>query len=98
MKCRLKDNPHMTGDATNLNTSALDEIVAGFVWDDPDTGEKQYDMDSVFFHDLDVYIEVLGEWKDLIEAFRNKDVITNNYNTRIHEPRNEEERKRGYSL
>lgn len=66
--------------SSRFNTYALSEVITG--------------DDSVFIKDLDVFVN--GEWKDLGQAFRDRDVIPDNYNTWFGEPRNEEDRKRGY--
>jgi hypothetical protein len=66
----------------SFNTLALSEILTG--------------DDSCFFKDMDVFVK--GEWKDLCQAFKDKDIIPDNYNCYFGEPRNEEERKRGYFL
>lgn len=68
--------------ASQLNTSALNEV---------NTGD-----DSAYIHDLEVWLPEKKEWKCLQQAFKDRDVITDNHNTRFDEPRNEEERKRGF--
>lgn len=83
MKLRYKKHPQDEFQASRLNTSALAEVLTG--------------DDSALFSDLDAWIEARQEWKDLSTAFRDRDVITDNYNTFILEPRNEEERQRGYA-
>ena len=67
-----------------LNIHALSEVLTG--------------DDSVFIKDLDVYLEKSSPpgWKDLRQAFRDKDVIIDNYNTTFREPLNEQERTQGY--
>jgi len=54
--------------------------------------------DSVFISDLDVYLEKKNKWKDLGQAFEDRDLIPDNLNVYFFEPENEEERKRGYRL
>ena len=54
--------------------------------------------DSAFIHDLDVYLKNKEEWKDMNEAFRDKDLIVDNHNTIFFEPKNKENRERGYTL
>ena len=54
--------------------------------------------DSAYVHDLDVWLEQKKKWKDMLQAFKDHDLITDNYNTIFFEPRNGEERVRGYSL
>jgi len=87
MKARLINKPHITGETSRFNTHALGEVLMGF-----DDG----DLDSMFVSDVEVYVEALKEWKPLSFAFKDHDVITDNYNTCFFEPDNEEDRKRGY--
>lgn len=67
-----------------LNVYALSEVLTG--------------DDSAFMRDLDVYLEKTNppSWKDLLQAFKDKDVIVDNRNTTFREPLNEQERARGY--
>ena len=88
MKARLINKPHITGETSHFNTHALSEVLMGF-----DDG----DLDSMFVSDVEVYVEALKEWKSLSQAFKDHDVITDNYNTCFFEPDNETDRKRGYS-
>lgn len=88
MRVRLKKNPSAVGYILRLNTHALVEAIVGF---------EEGDMDSCFFSDLDVLLPN-DTWKDLEEAIQDHDVITNNYNTNLSFPQNEEDRKRGFSL
>jgi len=84
MKLRYKKHPEEIRESSNFNTTAIAEV---------DMGD-----DSAFFSDLDVFIVSLGKWKDLSQAFKDRDLITDNFNTCFFEPKNEEERKRGYRL
>ncbi len=68
--------------SSKFNIHAMSEVVTG--------------DDSVFISDLDVFIN--GEWKDLGQAFRDKDIITDNYNTYFGEPQTKEDKERGYWL
>lgn len=52
--------------------------------------------DSALCSELDVWVN--GEWKDLHQAFKDKDIITDNYNTMIMYPPTEEDRERGFTL
>jgi hypothetical protein len=85
LKLRYKAHPEevRTGHF-QLNTCALNEVLTG--------------DDSAYFHDLEVFIEARQEWKCLRQAFKDKDVITDNYNTWFAEPTAEEDRERGYFL
>ena len=89
MKARLINKPHITGETSHFNTYALGEVLMGF-----DDG----DLDSIFVSDIEVYVEATNQWKALTQAFKDHDVITDNYNTCFFEPENDEERERGYSL
>lgn len=74
------------GSSSTFNVSALNEIIVGF-----ETG----DMDSDYITNYDVFVN--GEWKDMKQAFKDHDLITDNYNTGFFEPRTEEDRVRGYA-
>ena len=87
MKIRDKKTKE-EGSSGDFNTSSLTEIYVYFDdWTDSD-----------FPDNYDVFIESKNEWVDLRQAFRVKDIITDNYNTRFFEPKNDEEKERGYSL
>jgi len=68
----------------NFNVNAIGEVLTG--------------DDSSLIAELDVYLEALGQWKDMRRAFRDKDLIIDNYNTCFFEPTSEEDRERGYTL
>ena len=72
------------GAASQFNIYATSEVLTG--------------DNTVYIRDLDVWIEALQTWKSLADAFRDRDVIVDNYNTYFFEPTNEEDRKRGYTL
>jgi hypothetical protein len=84
MKVRYKKNPEEIRYSSNFNTSAIGEVLTG--------------DDSPFFHELDVFLELKQEWKDLRQAFADRDLITDNYNTCFFEPKNQEDRRRGFTL
>ena len=67
---------------SRFNTMALNEVLTG--------------DDSAYIHDLDVYLPKKKEWKCLQQAFKDNDVIPDNYNEWFGEPRDEEDRQRGY--
>lgn len=73
-------NTRTEADASHFNVHALAEVLTG--------------DDSAFISDLDVWVN--GEWKDMREAFKDRDIIPDNYNTFFGVPRNEEDRQRGY--
>lgn len=69
-------------DSYMFNTHAMAEVLTG--------------DDSASIVELDVWVG--GRWKDLLQAFRDRDVIPDNYNRFFHTPSDENERSRGYSL
>lgn len=87
MKLRDKQTGiEYTGDRFNL--SGLGEIIVG----------NEHGQDSAFQWEFDVWLEAKQEWKDLDQAFRDHDVISDNLNTRFFEPQTPADRERGYSL
>ena len=82
----MKKDHNITGYSSRFNVHGLSEIIVGF-----DAG----DQDSMMISDFDVQLES-GEWKDMRQAFKDKDLITDNYNTMFAEPKNAEERARGW--
>lgn len=67
-------------EASHFNVHALAEVLTG--------------DDSAYISDLDVFVN--GTWKDMRQAFADRDIIHDNYNTFFSVPRNDEERERGY--
>ena len=88
MKVRSKDTKK-TWYSYKFNTHGLSEIIVQH----PD-----YGVDSAFIKHFDVYLESTKQWKDMRQAFKDKDLIVDNYNTLFFEPKTEEDRKRGYTL
>ena len=86
VKVRLIDNPDITGTADRFNTT---EVIVYY------DGENGY-ISSEFPSDLEVLIH--DKWITLKEAFKNHDLISDLYNTKFFEPKDEEERKRGYRI
>jgi hypothetical protein len=86
MRVRNKTKGYL-GHSTDFNIHAMSEIIIYF-----DEG----DCSSEFIKDYYVYIESIGEWMDMHEAFDKKYIITDNYNTCFAEPSNETEKERGY--
>jgi len=68
--------------SSRLNVLALAEVLTG--------------DDSASIRDLDVWVEARSMWVDMGEAFTNRDIITDNYNTRFGEPVTQADRDRGY--
>lgn len=88
MKIRNKKTGEV-GSAREFNTSSLSEILVFF---------ENGGADSDYIQNYDVFLESKQEWKDMSEAFKDKDLIIDNHNTYFAEPQNEEDRKRGYFL
>jgi hypothetical protein len=87
MKVRNKEHT-WTGFSSNFNTHGLGEVIVGF---DGDGG-----MDSMYISDLEVYLDSKNTWKDMKQAFKDDDLIIDNYNTCFREPHNQAEIDRGY--
>ncbi len=83
MKLRYKHSGTECG-GSYFNMLALAEV---------DVGD-----DSASISGLDVFIERTQKWKDMCQAFKDRDIICDNYNTCFFEPKNDEDRKRGYTL
>lgn len=94
MKLRHKTTKSVAR-ADKFNIHGLGEIIVMFL---PDDGNDGYDQTSDFIRDYEVWLKQKHEWKDLVQAFKDKDVIRDNYNTRFFEPKTQEDRKRGYTL
>lgn len=86
MKVRYAGKPDSVGIANHFNTHGLGSVVVGW----------EGDLSDEMISDLEV--EIAGEWKPLSQAFRDKDLITDNYNIRFFEPPTPEDRERGYTL
>ena len=87
MKIKLKKTDQV-GSSSNFNTHSVSEILVSF--------NDWYDTD--YIKNYDVWLEQSHQWKDLGEAFKSHDVITDNYNTVFFEPTNEQDRARGFAL
>jgi hypothetical protein len=88
MKVRFKGQPSVTGHASQFNVRGLTEVIVGF--------DGEGGMDSCFIADLEVFVEARQEWKPMRQAFKDRDLIPDNFNTRFAEPKDETERTRGY--
>jgi hypothetical protein len=75
------------GFTTTFNIASLSEVIVLF-----DCGGA----DSMPISELEVYLEAKKQWKNMFLAFKDKDIIPNNLNTSFGEPRNDEDRRRGY--
>lgn len=80
-KLRYK-RTHTETHSSRFNVHALSEV---------DVGD-----DSAFFDELDVFLESTGEWKDMRQAFKDRDLIPNDHNTHFAEPRTDADRQRGW--
>ena len=86
MKVRNKKTGAL-GYSSKFNMHAMSEIIVYF-----DEG----DCDSAFINDYDVYLESRMAWKSMGEAFGDKDIITDNYDSEFREPCTVAERQRGW--
>jgi hypothetical protein len=67
--------------ADRFNTATFDEVLTG--------------DDSAFIRELDVWIN--GAWKDMRQAFQDRDIIPDNDNEGFAPPINEQARAIGYN-
>lgn len=89
MKLRRKGKPGSEACSSAFNIHGIGEIIVTF-----DDGSAS----SEFLRDYEVFLESKDEWKDLRQALKDHDVITDNYNSHFFEPPTEEDRQRGYTL
>lgn len=75
------------GNSSSFNTSGLGEVIVMFV----DGG-----ADSMFIDELEVLLKT--GWKNMSQAFKDRDLIPDNYNISFGEPKTPEDRRRGYFL
>lgn len=87
MKVRNKNNT-WTGLSDNFNLHGLGEVIVTF---DDGSGTE-----SMFINELDIFLPSLGMWKDMEQAFKDKDIIPDNYNTIFAEPKCDKDRENGY--
>lgn len=86
MRIRYKNNHSTTGFANEFNTYGMGEVIVYF-----DEG----DATSEYIRELEV--EVNGEWIDMKQAFRDKILMSDNYDVRFGIP-TDKDRERGYML
>jgi hypothetical protein len=84
MKVRYKDKPYITGWASHFNTHSAAEVLVTF----PDG-----DATSESIHKLQCYCAV--GWKNMAQAFKDRDILPDNYNTFFGIP-DAEEKKQGF--
>jgi len=95
MKVREKENHSVQFEASMFNVHGIGEIL-GY--------DETFGCDLFYIKDLEVLLEnstcnmMNGIWKDMRQAFKDHDLITDNYNVRFFEPANEEDRKRGFTI
>lgn len=89
MKVRFKLTSSTIWHSTRFNIHGLGEIIIM---------NTNLGADSTYIKDLDVFIESKQEWKDMGQAFKDKDIIIDNYNTMFFEPSNDEDKQRGFTL
>lgn len=90
MRVREKNDLYTLMTISRFNVHALAEVIC--YWDDGSA-------DNMFIKELDVFIVANGiGWKDMRQAFKDKDIITDNYNTTFFEPTTEEDKIRGFTL
>jgi len=94
MRVKHKEKGYL-GYSGDFNICSIDEIIVGFD-DNPDGTHNG--ADSCFMTDYYVFLEATQTWKDMPQAFRDKDIITDEYNTYFFEPKTKEDRERGYTL
>jgi hypothetical protein len=88
MTLRHKANGYL-GASSKFNTHAMSEIIVFFA---------DGDCSSDFISEYEVFLEARQEWKDMSQAFEDRDIIVDNYNTYFFEPKSEEDKIRGYAL
>ena len=86
VRYRNKDGNYSYGNSSRMNTAAMAEAVVYF-----DTN-----CDSIFFSDLEVKLPD-GSWKDMNQAFTDKDIVPNNLNTAFDYPHSEQEYAQGFN-
>jgi hypothetical protein len=76
MKVRLKNKRSLVWDCYKFNVNAMSEVYIGNI---------DYGMDTVFIKDLEVWLRKLGTWKSMTYAFKDKDLVTDDFNEQIYE-------------
>lgn len=78
-----------------LRYKSTGTLTDGNSWNMAATAEVLTGDDTVPISDLDV--EINGQWKDMIQAFKDRDIVSDNYNRYFGPPINEECKARGYN-
>lgn len=87
MKLRQKKHPDIIAHSTRFNTSSLNEILVTY---------EDGDGDSAYISEFEVWLPRAAVWKDMDQAFKDKDIVPDNHNVYFSEIRSEEDRERGY--
>ena len=94
MRVRVKAKPEVVGFSNKFNINSLGEIIVYYY----DRHGLPGGADSDYLKDYEVWLEQRQCWKPMLEAFKDRDLIIDNYNTRFFEPKTKEDRQRGYTL
>ena len=81
----ISNNQSIEGTASSFNTHSLDEVVV----------YTESDCLSVPMSELEVIVG--SEWKPMQKAFKDRDIIPNNYNTCFDTPHSDEEKHQGFN-
>lgn len=81
MKLRYKNNGAETC-SSSFNIYGMSEVLT------PD--------DSAIIREMDVWLDGIG-WKDMAQAFRDKDIVPDNHNEHFGPPTDAEAKKRGWN-
>lgn len=89
MKVRFKKRPDSEYHCSRFNPVGFGEVII--------QGEN-IGADSVFVVDLEIFVESKQTWKDMAIAFKEQDILPDNYNLWFSEPKTEQDRLRGYII
>jgi hypothetical protein len=87
MKARIIGTQEV-GQASTFNVHALSEVFVYF---------KDECVDE-FCKNVEVFVESINNWLPLLAALEEHLVITDNYDTSFFEPKNKEDKERGFTL
>jgi hypothetical protein len=87
VRVRYASRPEVEGTSSRFNTAGVGEVIV--YW-------SLGDMDSEEISKLEVLLG--GDWKDMTQAFRDHDLVTDAINTCFMEPPTPADRERGYVL
>jgi hypothetical protein len=88
MKLRHKEKGYLAFSSW-FNIHSMGELIVDF---------EGSGCSSDFISEYEVFLEARQEWKDMSQAFEDRDIIVDNYNTYFFEPKSEEDKIRGYTL